>query len=180
MPLCSRLLANQQAKSSKAANKHKEEYNMKYISLFITTIMLLSSGIVAADLMIYPAKGQDNATQQKDEGECFVWARNETGIDPTQQTVAPVAVAQEQQGRGLRGAAGGAAIGAIVGDSDDAAKGAAIGAVVGRSRQNRQNRASADQAQQQNQQSQQMSAQSQAEFNKAYSICLQGRGYTVG
>lgn len=153
---------------------------MKSISLFITAIMLLSSGIVAADLIIYPAQGQDNATQQKDEGECFVWARNETGIDPTQQTAAPVAVAQEQQGRGLRGAAGGAAIGAIVGNSDDAAKGAAIGALVGRSRQNRQNKASAEQAQQQNQQSQQMSTQSLADYNRAYSICLQGRGYTVG
>ena len=152
---------------------------MKYISLFITAIILLSSGIVAADLMIYPAKGQDSATQQKDEGECFVWARNETGIDPMQQTAAPIAVPQEQQGRAVRGAVGGAAIGAIVGNSDDAAKGAAIGAVVGRSRQNRQNRASADQAQQQNQQSQQNSAQSLETFNRAYSICLQGRGYTV-
>ena len=153
---------------------------MKYISSICALVMLLSSGIVAADLMIYPAKGQDGATQQKDEGECFVWARNETGIDPTQQTVAAVAVPQEQQGRAVRGAAGGAAIGAIVGDSDDAAKGAAIGAVVGRSRQNRQNRASAEQAQQQNQQSQQNSAQSLETFNRAYSICLEGRGYTVG
>jgi hypothetical protein len=153
---------------------------MKYISAICSLILLLSSGITTADRMIYPARGQDGATQQKDEGECFVWARNETGIDPTQQNVPATAVAQQQQGRGLRGAAGGAAIGAIVGDSDDAKKGAAIGALMGRSRQNRQNRASADQAQQQNQQSQQMSADSQATFNKAYGICLQGRGYTVG
>jgi len=153
---------------------------MKYISSICALVMLLSSGIATADLMIYPAKGQDSATQQKDEGECFVWARNETGVDPTQQNVATTAVPQQQQGGALRGAARGAAIGAIVGNSDDAKDGAAIGAVVGRSRQNRRNRAATEQAQQQNQQSQQISADNQATFNKAYGICLQGRGYTVG
>jgi hypothetical protein len=153
---------------------------MKYLSVAFATIMLLISASAAAELIIYPAKGQDKATQQKDEGECFVWARDETGIDPTQQQVPATAVPQQQRGRALRGAAGGAAIGAIVGDSDDAAKGAAVGALVGRSRQNRQNRAAADQAQQQNQQSQQISTENQATFNKAYGICLQGRGYTVG
>ncbi len=153
---------------------------MKYISLTFTAILLLSSGAAIADLIIYPAKGQDSATQQKDEGECFVWARNETGIDPMQQNIATTAVPQQQQGGALRGAARGAALGAIVGNSDNAKDGAAIGAVVGRSRQNRRNRASAEQAQQQNQQSQQISVDNQATFNKAYSICLQGRGYTVG
>ena len=54
---------------------------MKYVSSVFTTLMLVSSCIATADVMIYPAKGQDSATQQKDEGECFVWARNETGID---------------------------------------------------------------------------------------------------
>lgn len=153
---------------------------MKYISLVFTAIMLVVSGAAIADLIIYPAKGQDSATQQKDEGECYVWARNETGIDPMQQNTATASAPRQQQGGALRGAARGAAIGAIVGNSADAKDGAAIGAVIGRSRQNRRNRAAADQVQQQNQQSQQINADNQATFNKAYSICLQGRGYTVG
>jgi hypothetical protein len=52
----------------------------------ITITLLLSLALPAtADLIIYPAEGQDSATQDKDEGECFIWARNETGIDPMNQ-----------------------------------------------------------------------------------------------
>jgi hypothetical protein len=151
---------------------------MRYL---ITTMAALTlSASVQAELMIYPAQGQDSATQDSDEGECFIWARNETGIDPMNQNTATASTAQQQQGGMVRGAAGGAAIGAIVGDSDDAKKGAAIGAVMGRSRQNRHNRAAAQQSQAQDQQVQQSNVNNQETFNRAYGICLQGRGYTVG
>ena len=30
----------------------------------------------------YPAKGQSQARQDKDDGECHVWAKNKTGVDP--------------------------------------------------------------------------------------------------
>jgi hypothetical protein len=33
-------------------------------------------------LIVYPASGQDAAQQGKDEGECYTWARQQTGIDP--------------------------------------------------------------------------------------------------
>ena len=144
------------------------------------TLSLIFSASTSADLIIYPAQGQDSATQNKDEGECFVWARNETGIDPMNQNTAQAQAPQQQQGGAVRGAARGAAVGAIVGDSDDAKDGAAIGAVVGRSRQNRRNRASAEESQQQNQQVQQSNSGDQETFNKAYGVCLQGRGYSVG
>ena len=36
----------------------------------------------AQGLIIYPAKGQSQAQQNKDEGECQTWAKNNTGIDP--------------------------------------------------------------------------------------------------
>ena len=114
--------------------------------LFVASLLCATCGW-AAQPIIYPSQGQDAVQQEKDEGECFVWARNQTGFDPLAQTTVQAPDVQQQQGRALRGAAGGAAIGAIVGDSDDAAKGAAIGAVVGRSRQNRRNRAAAEQAQ---------------------------------
>ncbi|MEH6822439.1 MAG: YMGG-like glycine zipper-containing protein [Motiliproteus sp.] len=153
---------------------------MKYNFSILAALMLLASGSVFADLMIYPAKGQDAATQQKDEGECFIWARNQTGIDPMNQNTAVVAAPQQKQGGAMGGAVGGAAIGAIIGNSDDAKKGAGVGALVGLSRQRRANRSAAAQADQQNQQSSQISADNQATFNRAYGICLQGRGYTVG
>ncbi len=153
---------------------------MRYQFWIIATLSLIFSASTSADLIIYPAQGQDADTQDKDEGECFVWARNETGIDPMNQNTATASAPAQQQGGMVRGAAGGAAIGAIVGDSDDAKKGAAVGAVLGRSRQNRRNRAAAQDSQQKNQQVQQSNADNQETFNKAYSVCLQGRGYTVG
>ena len=149
------------------------------ISIFLLLTLIISTAS-RADLIIYPAQGQDSATQDKDEGECFVWARNETGVDPMNQNTATASTAQQQQGGMVRGAARGAAVGAIVGDSDDAKTGAAVGAVVGRSRQNRRNQAAAQESQQHDQQVQQSNANNQETFNKAYSVCLQGRGYSVG
>ena len=58
--------------------------------------------------------------------------------------------------------------------------GPAVGAVVGRSRQNRANQSAQAEADAQNQQSAQTSAANQDTFNRAYSVCLQGRGYKVG
>ena len=48
------------------------------------------SGVVAAQqLIIYPAKGQGPQQQQKDQGECQVWATKSTGIDPVALAQAP-------------------------------------------------------------------------------------------
>jgi len=152
---------------------------MKLKLTFFSLVICGLTGSVYADLMIYPASGQDAAQQQKDEGECFVWARNQTGIDPMAAPATAPTTAQQQSGRGARGAVGGAIIGGIVDGSDGAKKGAAVGAVTGRSRQNRSNQA-AQQQQQQAQQAQQVNAQNKATFDKAYGVCLQGRGYTVG
>lgn len=157
-----------------------------------------ASQAAAQSLIIYPAKGQSAAQQQKDEGECQTWAKNNTGIDPlalANQASQPAPVAAQappppggQRVRGAaRGAAGGAVVGAIAGD---AGKGAAIGAAAGtvaggarKRQQEEQVAASNQQAQaqaQQQAQSQKANTQSQlATFNKAYSACLEGRGYSV-
>ncbi len=150
---------------------------MKTISSILT--LLLCSSASFADLIIYPGQGQSPAQQQDDEGECYVWARNQTGIDPmSQQATAPVAPPQEQ-GRAVGGAMRGAIIGGIVDGSDGAKTGAAIGAVGGRMRQNSRNRSAQQQNQQQQQQAQGINAQNKATFDKAYGVCLTGRGYTV-
>jgi len=52
--------------------------------------------------------------------------------------------------------------------------------IGGGMRQNRKNRAAAQQNQQNQQQAQATNTQNKATFNKAYGVCLQGRGYTVG
>ena len=154
----------------------------------------------AQSLIIYPAKGQSAAQQSKDEGECNTWAKTNTGIDPVAlanaaSQPAPVAqapaTAPQQGGERVRGAARGAAVGAAVGAiAGDAGKGAAGGAVVGTAaggakKRNAQREAAAEQ--QQAQQQAQATANAQAAdtqqklatYNKAYSACLEGRGYSV-
>jgi hypothetical protein len=127
----------------------------------------------------YPSKGQSPQQQTKDEGECFAWAKQQTGIDPMATAATPPpqsgpAVGGGERVRGAaRGAAGGAAIGAIAGDTG---KGAGIGAVAGTmagGARARQNKAA------QQQQAQQAKSATLQKFNKAFCACMEGRGYTV-
>jgi hypothetical protein len=161
-------------------------------------VLALASQAVAQAVVIYPAKGQSAAQQSKDEGECQVWAKQNTGIDPLALAgaaaqpppvaAAPAPVESGQRVKGAaRGAAGGAVVGAIAGDAGTgAAVGAAAGTVAGGSRKRRAEReseAAGQQAQAQaqaQQQAQSASTQAQlATFNKAYAACLEGRGYSV-
>ena len=41
------------------------------------------------DLIIYPKNGQTNDQQAADKYECHVWAKGQTGFDPTQPAGAP-------------------------------------------------------------------------------------------
>lgn len=133
-------------------------------TLLLALIAATGPGFVMAqDLMVYPAQGQNAAQQQTDEGECYTWSKQNTGIDPM------AAAPQQQQSGGMaRGALRGAAVGAIIDGSDGAKKGAGVGAAVGGIRRADQNRNQANQ-QQANHQT----------FNRAYSACMQGRGYSV-
>ena len=130
-------------------------------------------------LVAYPSKGQSSKQQSKDEGECFGWAKKQTGIDPKAVASAPTqepgpAVGGGERVRGAgRGALGGAAIGAIAGD---AGKGAAIGAVAGTmvgGHRARKNKAAREQ------QAEQAKAGTLQQFNKAFGVCMEGRGYIV-
>ena len=90
---------------------------------------------VASMLKVYvfPANNQTPDQQTKDSNECYGWAKQQTGVDPTNPTVPPKADTSKA-GKGgaakgaAKGAAGGAAVGAIAGDTGE---GAAIGATVG-------------------------------------------------
>jgi hypothetical protein len=135
-----------------------------------------------AGLYVYPAKGQSQNQQKKDEYECYVWAIDQSGIDPlnTPKVQAPPPQSGPTGGAvvgAAKGAAAGAAIGAIAGD---AGKGAAIGATAGAMRGRQQGKQAQAQANQQAQA--QASAQEQAmkdSFKKALSVCLEGKGYTI-
>jgi hypothetical protein len=135
-----------------------------------------------AKLFVYPSKGQSQQQQKKDEFECYQWAMQQTGIDPL--NLPKVEAAPTQSGPtggavvgGAKGAAAGAAIGAIAGD---AGKGAAIGAIAGGLAGRRQGREAQAHA---NQQSQANAAATEEQiretFVKAFSVCLEGKGYTI-
>ena len=134
---------------------------------------------VSAQQFIYPGKGQSPEQQKKDEGECHIWAVQQSKYDPTkppQQTAAakpPTTATGTTPGAGVKGAARGAVVGGAMGD---AGAGAAAGAVAARGQSRRQNAA---QAQQQQQAATQQNQAGMNAYQKARSVCLEGRGYTV-
>jgi len=144
----------------------------------------------ALGLAVYPGKGQDATQQSKDEGECYTWARQQTGIDPT-VAATPAPVAEAPKGGAVKGAARGAAKGAAVGavgDDDrvrdegnlDAGEGAAAGAAVGAAKGRRAQKKGQKQAEgQAKQAAQAQDAGNKDTFKKSWGACLDGRGYSV-
>ena len=164
----------------------------------ILLIFILSLVIIAAEqswcqeLIIYPAKGQSQQQMDRDKFDCYSWAKKETGFDPM-QAQAPAQPSPYQQPSGaspgsvVRGGAGGAALGAAVGGIaggwSGAGKGAAIGALTGGVFGGLRSRAANQQAAQAQQQyAAQQSAQYRQKkdtYNRAYSVCLEAKGYMV-
>jgi hypothetical protein len=149
------------------------------MAVILGLALAIGGGPAGAEVIAYPKKGQTQEQFQKDQYDCHQWAKGQTGFDP----MAPqqgAAAPPPQQGGAVRGAARGAAVGAIGGAiAGDAGKGAAIGAAVGGTggamRQGAQNQQAAA-AQQQAQAQQQ---QARAQYDKAYAVCLDGKGYAV-
>jgi Glycine zipper len=160
---------------------------LKRLAVLVCGATYLSSLTLAtAQPYIYPNQGQSPQQEQFDKGQCYSWAVQQTGFDPANPQVgmAPPPGMQAPQGGMFRGAAGGAAMGAIGGAiGGDAGEGAAIGAGVGalfgamrRARYMRE-----EEQMQQSYAMQQQSALSQGRGNyeRAFSACMAGRGYTV-
>jgi hypothetical protein len=146
----------------------------------------LSRAAFGQELIIYPNKGQSKQQQEKDQFECYTWAKGQTGFDPMAPPTATAPPPAKEApvggvGRGAaRGAVAGVAVGAIAGDAGKgAAIGAASGAMIGGMRR-RDQVAREEQAQDQwaNQQAANYQ-QGRSTYNRAYSACLDGRGYTV-
>ncbi len=139
-----------------------------------------ASPAASVGLFAYPRQGQSAKQQASDENSCYTSARQQTGIDPTAPPPPPEQ-AQAQKAGGAkgaaRGAAGGAAIGAITGDAGTgAAAGAAVGTVRGRRQQKKANKEAEQQAAQRAEAQQQQSLDT---FRRAFSACMDARGYSV-
>ncbi len=142
-----------------------------------------TSGSPAAKigLFVNPKKNQSPQEQAADENACYALAQQQTGIDPTAPAAPPPEAAKKKEGGGAKGAAGGAAGGAMIGAiAGDAGKGAAIGATAGAIRGRRQQRKANQQAQQQAaQQGQAQQQQKLDTFRRAFSSCIDAKGYSV-
>lgn len=149
-------------------------------------VSFLAAMPASAQQYVYPAEGQSQQQQNADQGECHVWAVQNSGFDPANPNVYTGPAPQYQYPttgalRGAaRGAAGGAIGGAIAGNAGKgAAIGAATGAFIGGIRRREQMRRNAASQQQYQQQQQAALSQGRSNYNRAVAACMQGRGYTV-
>ncbi len=148
------------------------------------------------EVYVFPAEGQAQDQQSKDEAACYTWAVETTGLDPfalakqAEEQKQKTAEAKEQAakagaGAGATGAVKGAAAGALIGEiaSDDPGKGAAYGAaagmIAGRRARARAQRSAKEQAEKQGQQAQAATADQVENFKKAFSVCLEAKDYLV-
>ncbi len=129
---------------------------MKQALSALTTVLsvaLLVSSSGAQGPVVYPAKGQSPEQQNKDKGECHVWAVQQSGFDPAKTQPAASPPAQPPTGERARGPAA-------------------------KKQEQAQQQAQKEQ-QAKTQQQQQATSQAQSNYNKAVAACLEGRGYTV-
>jgi hypothetical protein len=145
----------------------------------VATAFLATTVIAAEEFVIYPGKGQSNEQLEKDKYQCYQWAKQQSGFDPMQTPTAKTPP-PPQKGGLVKGAAVGAlagvAIGAIAGDAGKgAAIGAASGGIIGGARRHQSNK---EQEASANQEAGNYEQQRSA-YNKAWSACMEGRGYTI-
>lgn len=133
-------------------------------------------------LYAFPAKNQTHDQQKKDEFECYKWAMDQSGVDPLQPvSVQAAPVETGPDGTAAKGAAKGALVGLAVGSvSGNAGEGAAIGAGVGAAKGARQKGyVDARKQQESNAKAQSQEQEIKNSFIKAFSACLEGKGYTI-
>ena len=151
------------------------------IALVVTVLAGAATRSGAADeLYVYPAKGQSPEKQARDQEECHEWAVKQTGVDPAKLAeTAPES--QTSEGSGLmKGMAGGAGVGALRGAADGeagagAAHGVGMAGVVGMIRARRK----MQQEHEQHMQAHEDQETQLGKYDRAYTACLVGRGYTV-
>jgi hypothetical protein len=129
--------------------------NTRWIATLIGASIVIGAPAAFSEVFVYPAKGQSADQQGKDEYECSKWAKSQSGVDPSAPAQQPYV------GQHARGTVGGAARGAAAG----AAIGAAAGGVRGRRGSVR---------------GQQEAVQEEHNaYDRAFMVCLEGRGYTA-
>ena len=131
-----------------------------------------------AGMYVYPKHGQSADRQNQDAGQCVRLAVEVTGYDPAHPPAATCAKNSfGDQGRTVaKGAVGGAATSSAIGAAAGAAMGGPVGAVAGLlggsvvARRDQQAKTRQDQVHH---------AAHHQEFVRAFSACMDARGYSV-
>lgn len=150
----------------------------------LTILSIALAGVInvaMADPIVFPAKGQSDEAMEKDKFSCYGWAKDQTGFDPmkTPTTSTPPPSQAKKSGGIIKGGAGGAILGGIIGGSSGAKTGAVAGGLIGGVRQGSSNRATDRNTEQWKQQEASDYSNNRDQYNRAYSACLEGKGYTV-
>jgi uncharacterized protein YcfJ len=150
------------------------------VYFFVLLISLSLSFSTFAELVIYPSKGQSKEQISKDKGICRDWAIKETGVDPDKLASESTNVQSRKDHKMAKGAASGALVGGAAGSfSGDFGKGAAIGAVVGAITGGLSKGRDKKRAEEQTKANEAKKKEKMNKFNKAYSACLEAKGYNV-
>ena len=146
----------------------------------LVVFLALTPMAQAQEFFIFPNEGQSQDQQDLDEIQCIRSATDRTGFDPMATPTATTARPQTEGGvvgGAARGALLGTAVGAIAGDTGRGFRaGAAGGGILGGMRR-------ADSQRQQDQWARNEAANYQRNrdnFNRAFTACMESRGYTVG
>jgi hypothetical protein len=137
------------------------------IGIILATAVLVASAVFAQTepkVFVAPNKGQSADQQAKDTAECKQTATQQAPL--SQAPTGAGTHARGTAGGAAKGAAAGAAVGAIAGD---AGKGAAAGAAVGGIKGRRDSKKGQEATQ----------AGAQSDWARAFSACMEARGYTV-
>jgi len=145
----------------------------------------------STQVYFYPLKGQSAAQQDRDRYECYIWAKKQTGLDPSEPQLAPhqrveVVPIPPPGHDTAAGAATGAVLGAIVSRPGHTGEGAAVGAMLGAiigavsdtARQEQAEHLQERYDRRDTLRSARVEHQA-ANYRRAMAACLEGRGYSV-
>ena len=139
----------------------------------------------------YPLHGQSPQQLDQDRYECYLWAKQQTGFDPSAPNIPVQARVQVVSGpppgtNTAVGAVTGAALGAVLAPPWQRGFGAVAGALIGGAIGSSADAANAQRNAEANAQAQSYSSaqlaqieQQAADYRRAMSACLEGRGYSV-
>jgi outer membrane lipoprotein SlyB len=161
--------------------------NTGYILIFFLVTMLAATAAYAQEPIVFPAQGQSDEQMDQDKYACYNWAKKESTFDPmaVPTASAPPPKQKETKASTGRGAVGGALLGAGLGKitGGGAKKGAVVGglggAVVGGSRKAGTEEENKKANQQWANEQGAEYAQNRNHYNRAFSACMEGKGYTV-